>query len=171
LAKFKGDDAYQVEEGQLMRTYTTTENKQAKIAYNLVAGEAGFRFEPHGVRADEMQSKVFGTYVTEGYPDSYWKKLAISDNGLGEIVINITASEIQDGRPDCSFESVGQLVEGKIIAPLNFRKESSKGSMLLMQIENGWVVLTTNPNDGEELKQFCKSGKSLAGKYLSVDTE
>lgn len=169
LANFQGDDAYRVEDGQLMRTYSTTNGITAKIAYNLVAGEAGFRFEPHGISAKEVNEKVFGTYAIENYSKDNWQKLIISDNGLGEIVINITASQTKVDRPDCSFESVGKLVNGKITAPLNFKTDGLKGTMLLMQIENGWEVLTTNPNDLLELKQFCKNEKSLAGKYLKVE--
>ncbi|MEN0048613.1 MAG: hypothetical protein AAF806_16245 [Bacteroidota bacterium] len=164
LADFQGDDAHRVEDGQLMRTYTKTDGTTEKIAYNLVAGEAGFRLEPHGISAKEMDTKVFGTYAKEDHR----QQLTISDNGLGEIVIKITTSNKKDNRSDCNFESVGKLVNGKITAPLDFRTEGLKGTMLLKQIENGWEVFTTDLNDLSELMQFCRGGASLAGSYLKV---
>lgn len=169
LADFQGNDAYQVEDGQLMRTYTKTDGSTAKIAYNLVAGEAGFRLEPHGIAANEMDDKVFGTYATEGYPEDYWQRLTISDNGLGEIVINVTTSKTKGNRPDCSFESIGKLINGKITAPLNFRAEDIKGTMVLTQIENGWKVDIEKEENRLNLMYFCRDGASLAGSYLKVE--
>ncbi|MEM8527485.1 MAG: hypothetical protein AAGG68_22785 [Bacteroidota bacterium] len=168
LTDFQGDDAYMIEDGQLMRSYTTTKGKQAKIEYNLVAGEAGFRFEPHGIRADEMDGIVFGTYITAGYPKDYdyWQKLTISDNGLGEIIINITAIQTENGRPVCSFESIGRLVAGKITAPLNFKVENIEGTMVLTQIQNGWKIDIEQEKNRPNLMYFCRGDLSLAGEYL-----
>jgi len=168
LANFQGDDAYRVENGQLMRSYTTTSGKTAKIAYNLVAGEAGFRLEPHGIRADEMNNKVFGTYFAEAHSDDYTQKLTITDNGLGEIVINIIVTSDKSGKPYCSFDSVGELVRGRITAPLNFRMEGLKGTMLLTQMDNGWKISTTKEEDATELMKFCQNEVSLAGKYHKI---
>ncbi|MEM9849242.1 MAG: hypothetical protein AAF847_15260, partial [Bacteroidota bacterium] len=114
LEDVAGEVSFAVKDNQLVCSYLATDGSQSSVSYNLVAGEAGYRLEPWGMSPAAMKTKVYGTFISAEPAEYIIRKMTISDNGLGEIVVRITATDTQRKAQICNFTAIGRLVKGEI---------------------------------------------------------
>lgn len=161
------DQHYEISNGRIYSTYNDN-GQQKRVSYNLVAGEASYRLEPHGMTPQEMEVKVYGEFASDPYPNTYHQNMTIRDNGLGEIVVNFKASAAKNGEADCEFEVIGNLVDGTIRVPLSRFGIRTNGVVLLQQMTDGWEVLADSPKQQTMVNDLCQGGATILGKYKRV---
>jgi hypothetical protein len=159
---------YEIRDGRIFDLYETTDGKRQQSSYNLVAGEAGFRLEPHGISLEELNNSVYGEYVSDPYPNTYRQRLMIRDNGLGEIVVKFSSGAGTNEKSDCELQGVGRLVNGEIRVPLSYFERSMGGALSLTSTNDGWEVMTVSPEQQTVINQLCPSGVGILGKYKRV---
>lgn len=156
---------YEIRDGRIYHIYNNQKGEQKRSSYNLVAGEAGFRLEPHGVSLEELNTKVYGEYVSDPYPNTYRQQLTIRDNGLGEIVVQFQSTMGNDEQEVCQLEGMGRLVNGEIQVPLSYFERSLSGNLTLRATSVGWEVMTPSPKVQTTVSQLCSDGMGILGKY------
>ncbi|MEM9887345.1 MAG: hypothetical protein AAF849_15735 [Bacteroidota bacterium] len=165
LEQFQGESEFDVKSNQLIQTYRTKKGVKAKVSYNLVAGEAAYRLEPHGMSLEEIKERVYGTFASKNQLKKLEQQLIIRDNGLGEIVVEINAIDVSDKTQVCNFKGIGKLVDGQIRVRLSSQNKNLEGELLLRSLENGWNIALKGAQYQSDLRQLCDEGTILGDYY------
>ena len=136
-----------------------------ELRYNLVNSETGLTLKPQGYTTKQLKSFI-GIYASnDGGKSKNYKTLDVSQNKLGEWVVEIKVRKKNTTKTICNFKTIGHFYDRDLYVPLGYENPEFSGTLKISFVEYVASIYTQDTDDVQEMAAFCNNLASLAGNF------